>query len=77
VALTTHRYGDREIARAAKALHCPSQAGDVVAKGDPLLVISAMKMEMVVAATVDGQVKDVAVTTGMHVEGEDLLVEIE
>jgi len=40
------------------------------------LVISAMKMEMVVAATVEGEVKDIAVSKGMHVEGDDLLVEI-
>ena len=36
-----------------------------------------MKMEMVVAATTDGVVKEVAVSKGMHVEGDDLLVEIE
>nr|CAB3264684.1 pyruvate carboxylase, mitochondrial [Phallusia mammillata] len=53
------------------------KVGDQVAKGDPLIVISAMKMEMVVAATVDGEVRDVAVKSGMHVEGDDLLVEIQ
>lgn len=46
-------------------------------KGQPLLVLSAMKMEMVVTATVSGVVKDVAVAGGDYVEGEDLLVEIE
>ena len=54
-----------------------AQVGQQVSKGQPLLVISAMKMEMVVAATMDGVVKEVAVTKGMHIEGEDLLVEIE
>ncbi|XP_076813420.1 pyruvate carboxylase, mitochondrial-like [Clavelina lepadiformis] len=53
------------------------EVGEKVVKGQPLLVISAMKMEMVVAATTDGVVKEVAVTKGMHVEGEDLLVEVE
>ena len=40
-------------------------------------MISAMKMEMVVAATKDGVVKEVAVMKGMNVAGDDLLVEIE
>ncbi|XP_078484659.1 pyruvate carboxylase, mitochondrial isoform X1 [Ciona intestinalis] len=53
------------------------QVGDEVTKGQPLLVVSAMKMEMVVAATMDGVITQVEVTKGMHVEGDDLLVEIE
>lgn len=50
--------------------------GDVVKKGDPLVVISAMKMEMVVQAPVAGKVKSIAVTKEMKLQGDDLLVEI-
>lgn len=51
--------------------------GDMVEKGDPIVIISAMKMEMVVAAPVSGKVKDVLVSKGSPVEGDDLLAEIE
>ena len=48
-----------------------------MSKGDKLCIISAMKMETVVASPVDGVVKDIAVVAGSKVTGEDLLVEIE
>ncbi|XP_055878612.1 pyruvate carboxylase, mitochondrial-like isoform X2 [Biomphalaria glabrata] len=51
--------------------------GEQVTKGQPLLVLSAMKMEMVVTAPVTGKVKLISVTKNMKLEGDDLLVEIE
>ncbi|XP_017836752.2 pyruvate carboxylase, mitochondrial-like [Drosophila busckii] len=51
--------------------------GDKVDKGQPLVVLSAMKMEMVVQAPHAGVVKKVEVTKGMKLEGEDLLMIIE
>lgn len=51
--------------------------GDKVNKGQPLIVLSAMKMEMVVQAPMAGTVKSVQVSNGMKVDGEDLLVTIE
>ena len=51
--------------------------GEHVEKGQKLLVLSAMKMEMVVSAPMAGTVKLVAVTKDMKLEGDDLLVEIE
>jgi pyruvate carboxylase len=51
--------------------------GDRVEKGAALVVLSAMKMEMVVQAPVSGIVKSLAVSTGMRLEGEDLLMTIE
>lgn len=53
------------------------KAGDTVEKGAPLIVISAMKMEMIVQAPVAGKVKSVDATVGMKLEGDDLLVTIE
>lgn len=51
--------------------------GDKVEKGAPLVVLSAMKMEMVVQAPVAGIVKSVDVNVGMKLEGEDLLLTLE
>lgn len=51
--------------------------GAAVAKGDPLCVLSAMKMETVVTAPLSGTVTRLHVRPGMSLEGDDLIVEIE
>lgn len=48
--------------------------GDVVKKGDPLLILEAMKMENVVKASGDGVVAKVNVTPGQSVEKAHLLI---
>lgn len=48
--------------------------GDHVEKGQPLVVLSAMKMEMVVQAPRAGKVKKLEITNGMKLEGEDLIL---
>lgn len=53
------------------------EVGQKVEKGAPLIVISAMKMEMVVQAPVAGTVKSIDIKPGMKVEGDDLLATIE
>lgn len=50
------------------------QEGDKVNKGKPVVVISAMKMEMVVQAPCDGIVERVIAKKDMKVEGDDLLL---
>uniref|UniRef100_F1RUV5 Pyruvate carboxylase n=1 Tax=Sus scrofa TaxID=9823 RepID=F1RUV5_PIG len=52
-------------------------AGAKVAKGQPLCVLSAMKMETVVTSPMEGTVRKVHVTTDMTLEGDDLILEIE
>jgi pyruvate carboxylase len=51
--------------------------GDRVEKGMALVVLSAMKMEMVVQAPVAGVVKSLDIKPNMKLEGEDLLMTIE
>eukprot|EP01060_Flectonema_neradi_P005716 TRINITY_DN1382_c0_g2_i1.p1 TRINITY_DN1382_c0_g2~~TRINITY_DN1382_c0_g2_i1.p1 ORF type:complete len:1187 (+),score=335.52 TRINITY_DN1382_c0_g2_i1:61-3621(+) len=48
-----------------------------VVKGDPLVVMSAMKMETVVGAPISGTIKRLLVSKGDQVQGGDLVVEIE
>ena len=51
--------------------------GDQVEQGQPLVILSAMKMEMVVSAPMSGVVKSIECSKGMKLEGDDLLLNIE
>ncbi len=51
--------------------------GDTVEKGDPLLILEAMKMENVLKAPGSGTVKKVSVNQGQAVEKNQLLIEME
>lgn len=53
------------------------KVGDHVEKGQPLVVLSAMKMEMVVQAPIAGTIKKLEISNGMKLEGDDLIVTIE
>lgn len=53
------------------------KSGDKVVKGQPLIVLSAMKMEMVVQSPVSGTVGNVIAEKDMKVQGDDLIMDIE
>lgn len=53
------------------------KVGDKVEKGQPLIVLSAMKMEMVVQSPKAGVVKKLEIQEGMKLEGDDLILVIE
>ncbi len=53
------------------------QAGQTVQKGDPLLILEAMKMENVLKAAGDGQIKSLHVQQGVAVDKGQLLLEME
>ncbi len=50
--------------------------GDSVKKGDPLIVLEAMKMEHTIAAPIDGVVEQVAVTQGQQMKPRELMIVI-
>lgn len=52
------------------------QEGSEVKKGDPIVVLSAMKMEMVVSAPNSGKVANVSVKANDSVDGSDLICKI-
>lgn len=52
------------------------QEGDEVKKGSPLVVLSAMKMEMVVQAPYDGIITSIMVHKDMKLEGDDLIAKM-
>ncbi|RAJ96033.1 biotin-dependent enzyme [Larkinella arboricola] len=51
------------------------QSGDVVRKGDTVLILEAMKMENVIKSPADGTVKTVRISRGQTVEKNQVLVE--
>ncbi|XP_030081221.1 pyruvate carboxylase, mitochondrial-like isoform X2 [Drosophila hydei] len=51
--------------------------GDKVEKGQPLIVLSAMKMETVVRSPDSGTVKKIEVKKGMKLNGDDLILVLE
>ncbi len=50
-------------------------AGDVVKKGDPLLILEAMKMENVLKSPGDGKVQAIVVKKGDSVEKNQVLIQ--
>ena len=49
--------------------------GQDVKKGDPLIVLEAMKMENVLKSPTDGIVKKIAVNKGIAVEKNQVLIQ--
>ena len=52
-------------------------AGDRIAKGQPMLIVEAMKMENIIKAPIDDVIKEVRVEGGTSVEKDDILLEFE
>ncbi len=60
-----------------KILSVRVEVGQQVAKGDPLIILEAMKMEHEVTAPHDGVVREVLVEVGQQVDAGDVLVVVE
>lgn len=48
--------------------------GDMIKKGDPVLVLEAMKMENIIKSPIDGTIKKINVKKGLAVEKNQVLV---
>jgi acetyl/propionyl-CoA carboxylase alpha subunit len=60
-----------------KIVATPAKAGDVVVKGQPVIVLEAMKMEHALNAPFDGVVGEVAFTVGDQVAADAVLAVVE
>jgi len=60
-----------------KVLALRVEAGQLVRKGDPLVILEAMKMEHEVVAPHDGEVREVRVAVGQQVEADAVLIVLE
>jgi acetyl/propionyl-CoA carboxylase alpha subunit len=69
--------GSHEAPMPGRVVAVKAAVGDSVVKGQPLLIIEAMKMENVVRAVRDGVVKRVAVDVGARVTPGETLVELQ
>ena len=52
------------------------EAGQEIAKGDPLLILEAMKMENVIKAPGEGKIKSIEVKKGTAVDKGQLLIDL-
>ena len=48
--------------------------GDIIKKGDPILVLEAMKMENIIKADGDGEIKSISVAIGSSVEKNQVMI---
>ncbi|OAS82881.1 MULTISPECIES: acetyl-CoA carboxylase biotin carboxyl carrier protein subunit [Metabacillus] len=53
------------------------QAGDEVEKGQDVVILESMKMEIPIAAEVSGKVKKIKINEGDFVSDGDVLIELE
>ena len=72
-ARTRHRDHSMEAPMPGSVLRILVAAGDVVAKGAPLLILEAMKMEHTVRASEAGTVRELHVAVGDQEDADRLL----
>ncbi len=61
----------------AKVIDVKVKIGDTVAENDEVIILEAMKMEMIVVATSSGTVKEVKYKSGDSVEASAVLLVLE
>lgn len=67
--------GDIKAPMPGLILEIKVKVGDAIKKGDPLLVLEAMKMENLIKSGTEGEVKKILVETGSSVEKNQVLIQ--
>ena len=75
-AASSQKIGDLKAPMPGLVVNIPVSEGDVIKKGDVLLILEAMKMENALKAVADATVKKVMVKTGQAVEKNQVLIQL-
>jgi acetyl-CoA/propionyl-CoA carboxylase biotin carboxyl carrier protein len=70
-------HGDLRAPMPGQVLLVPGEVGQTVKAGDPVIVMESMKMELTIAAPVDGVIKDISVAPGDKVALDQSLAHVE
>lgn len=73
--LAAKKFNDVKAPMPGMVLNILINVGDVVKKGDALLVLEAMKMENIIKSPADGTVKKIAAVKGTAVEKNQILIQ--
>jgi acetyl-CoA/propionyl-CoA carboxylase biotin carboxyl carrier protein len=76
-AQSAHADGEVRAPMPGQVLLVPAAIGDTVSAGDPVVVLESMKMELVLAAPVDGSVTELMVAPGDKVTVDQPLARVE
>jgi acetyl-CoA/propionyl-CoA carboxylase biotin carboxyl carrier protein len=74
---SAHADGELRAPMPGQVLLVPVAVGDMVSAGDPVVVLESMKMELVLAAPVDGSVTELTVAPGDKVAVDQTLARVE
>jgi biotin carboxyl carrier protein len=72
--LAIQKVNDLKAPMPGKVLSIMANVGDMIKKGEPILILEAMKMENILKATADAVVKEIKVKQGDTVEKNAVLV---
>ena len=75
--VTTQKINEIKAPMPGLVLELNVEAGQTISKGDPLLILEAMKMENVIKSAGDGIVEEILVEKGAAVEKGALLIKLE
>jgi len=75
-AASSQKVGDLKAPMPGLVVNIPVSEGDVIKKGDVLLILEAMKMENALKALADATVKKIMVKTGQAVEKNQVLIQL-
>ncbi len=74
---TGHSHADLKASMPGLVVRVIAEAGSAVKKGEPVLILEAMKMENEMRAPIDGAVRSIRVKPGQAVEKGELLMVLE